>query len=132
MIVNAIDLKFKDIFDIKKNIIKKPLYTDNGDVPFIGASDKNNGTTEYYSYKDIESSSKTVKSLNHHINQRLFKSHTFCVTNNGPVGYAFYQVKEFICSHDVNLLYLREGDFNRYTGLFIATVIIKDRCRCDY
>lgn len=55
-----------------------------------------------------------------------------CVTNNGSVGYAYYQEEPFTCSHDVNPLYLKDGEFNKYTGLFVATVIMHDKYRWGY
>lgn len=55
-----------------------------------------------------------------------------CVTNNGSVGFAYYQAESFTCSHDVNPLYRLDGEFNEATGLFVASVIMKDRYRWAY
>lgn len=125
--------KYSDIFIIRKGFYnKKPEHNSIGKIPFLGATSENNGITEYYSLEDIEVSSKTGDSNNANIEQKIFPGNALCVTNNGSVGYAFYQKGEFTCSHDVNPLYLKNGEFNMYTALFVATVISKDRYRWDY
>lgn len=48
------------------------------------------------------------------------------------VGVSNYQHKPFTCSHDVNPLYLLDGQFNEYTGMFVAAVIMYDRYRWGY
>lgn len=125
--------EFKKVFVIKKGFYnKKPEPSGSGTIPFLGAVDNNNGVTEYYTLEEIESSSKTGKAPNQELEKKLFPPRAVCVTNNGSVGYAYYQNQEFTCSHDVNPLYKRDGDFNMYTGLFVATVIMYDRYRWDY
>ena len=54
------------------------------------------------------------------------------VTNNGSVGYAFYQVYEFTCSHDVNPLYLRNENLNSYIAKFLITAIEQQRICFEY
>lgn len=126
--------KFVDIFDIKKGFYnKKPDHNIDGEIPFLGATESNNGVTEYYSIQDIKESSKTGDANNAPITEKIYPGNALCVTNNGSVGFAFYQDKEFTCSHDVNPLYRKDGvKFNRYTALFIATVIMQDRYRWTY
>lgn len=124
---------FVKIFDIKKGFYnKKPEASGNGTIPFLGATDSNNGVTGYYTYEEIESSSKTGNDSNEPIERKLFPGHAVCVTNNGSVGYAYYQNKPFTCSHDVNPLYLLDRAFNQYTGMFVATIIMHDRYRWGY
>lgn len=124
---------FVKIFDIKKGFYnKKPEASGNGTIPFLGATDSNNGVTGYYTYEEIESSSKTGNDSNEPIERKLFPGHAVCVTNNGSVGYAYYQNKPFTCSHDVNPLYLLDREFNQYTGMFVATIIMHDRYRWGY
>lgn len=125
--------EFDRIFDMKKGFYnKKPEPSANGTIPFIGATDKNNGITGYYTLDDIKSSSKTGKGKNESLSKKLFPANAVCVTNNGSVGFAYYQATQFTCSHDVNPLYKKNGEFNPYTGLFIASVIMKDRYRWGY
>lgn len=111
---------------------KKPESSGEGTIPFIGATDKNNGVTDYFTIEEIESASKTGDEPNQELDVKLFAPHALCVTNNGSVGYAYYQNKPFTCSHDVNPLYRIDGDFNEFTALFIATVIMHDRYRWGY
>lgn len=127
------EFKYTKIFDIRKGFYnKKPEHNIDGTIPFLGATEKNNGVTEYYSIEDIESASKTGDENNASLSDKIFPPNSVCVTNNGSVGFAFFQDKAFTCSHDVNPLYLLDGEFNVYTGLFVAAVIMKDRYRWDY
>lgn len=124
---------FIEVFEIRKGFYnKKPEPSGKGTIPFIGATDSNNGVTEYYTIDEIESSSKTGDGKNEPIGKKIFPANAVCVTNNGSVGYAYFQEKPFTCSHDVNPLYLLDGEFNRYTGLFVASIIMKERYRWGY
>lgn len=127
------EFNYVDIFNIKKGFYnKKPEHIIPGNIPFLGATEKNNGVTEYYSMEDIANASKTGGENNAPLSEKIFPAHALCVTNNGSVGCAYYQRREFTCSHDVNPLYLKEGCFNEYIALFVATVISKDRYRWAY
>ena len=124
---------FTEVFIIKKGFYnKKPEESGNGTIPFLGATDKNNGVTAYYTKDEINSSSKTGSLPNDTIDKKIFPGKSVCVTNNGSVGYAYYQETEFTCSHDVNPLYRKDGEFNYFTGLFVASIIMKDRYRWGY
>jgi hypothetical protein len=125
---------YNRIFIIRKGFYnKKPDSSENGEIPFLGATDSNNGVTSYHTIDDINNASKTGDDNNSPISDKIFPANAVCVTNNGSVGYAYYQPKKFTCSHDVNPLYRKDGiPFNHKTGLFIATVIMKDRYRWQY
>lgn len=124
---------FDDIFEIKKGFYnKKPEHNIEGDIPFLGATEKNNGVTEYYSLEDIKSASKTGDGNNALLSEKIFPENALCITNNGSVGFAYYQPNKFTCSHDVNPLYIKDGAFNEYTALFVSSVISKDRYRWAY
>lgn len=124
---------FSDVFVIRNGFYnKKPECSGEGTIPFLGAVDNNNGVTEYYTLEEIDSASKTGDPPNVPLDKKIFPPNAVCVTNNGSVGYAYFQNKEFTCSHDVNALYQKDGEFNEYTGLFVATVIMHDRYRWDY
>ena len=125
--------KFTRIFKMENGFYnKKPESSGLGNIPFIGATDKNNGVTDYFTLEEIEAASKTGEGVNQLIDAKLYSPHALCVTNNGSVGYAYYQDKTFTCSHDVNPLYRIDKDFNRYTALFVATVIMHDQYRWGY
>lgn len=52
--------RFDDIFTICKGFYnKKPEDVENGEIPFIGATDSNNGITSYTSLSVIEATSKS-------------------------------------------------------------------------
>ncbi len=125
--------KYSKIFEIKKGFYnKKPEHIKAGNIPFLGATDKNNGVTEYYSLYDLKKASKTGDEKNAPLEDKIFPRNALCVTNNGAPGYVYYQDREFTCSHDVNPLYLKKGEFNRYIAMFVATVIEQDRYRWQY
>lgn len=127
------EFRYIDIFEIKKGFYnKKPEHTIEGNVPFLGATEKNNGVTEYYSLEDIKNASKTGDKNNAPLSKKIFPPHALSITNNGSVGFAYYQSTHFTCSHDVNLLYILDGEFNEFTALFVASVIKKDRYRWAY
>lgn len=124
---------YSKIFDVKKGFYnKKPEHIIEGNIPFLGATERCNGVTEYYSIEDIEIASKTGDENNAELSEKIFSSNALCVTNNGSVGCAFYQPIEFTCSHDINPLYIKNGEFNMYTALFVATIIEKDKYRWAY
>lgn len=127
------DFTYSKIFDVKKGFYnKKPEHTIEGSVPFLGATEKSNGVTEYYSVDDIENASKTGDDNNAALEEKIFPKNALCVTNNGSVGCAFFQPVPFTCSHDVNPLYIPGDHFNVYTALFVATVIELDKYRWAY
>ena len=134
--IDTRDWKFFDfskVFRMENGFYnKKPESSGEGTIPFIGATDKNNGVTDYFTIEEIESASKTGEEPNQELDSKLFSPHALCVTNNGSVGYAYYQEKQFTCSHDVNPLYRIDADFNEFTALFVATVIMHDRYRWGY
>lgn len=126
---------FHRIFRIENGFYnKKPEHdtAQSNEIPFIGASDKNHGITGYFTLEEIKSASRTGNGKNEDISKKIYPAHAVCVTNDGSVGYAYYMNKSFTCSHSINPLYRIDGDFNKYTGLFIATVIMKDRYRWGY
>lgn len=128
--------RYDDIFDIRKGFYnKKPENHSGNSIPFIGAIDNNNGITEYYDTVDIEEASKTGDENNVPLNEKIFESNCITVSNNGSVGYAFYQAKPFTCTHDVNPLYLNpkwNKELNPYIGMFLCTLIEKERYRWTY
>ena len=89
---------FSKIFDVKKGFYnKKPEHSCEGEIPFLGATERCNGVTEYYSIEDIEAASKTGDENNVALDEKLFAGKALCVTNNGSVGCAFFQPTTFTC-----------------------------------
>lgn len=142
--INKIDLdekkwrwfRYDEIFDIKKGFYnKKPENHTGNSIPFIGAIDNNNGISEYYDTQDIEEASKTGDEKNVPLEEKIFKGNCITVSNNGSVGYAFYQTKDFTCTHDVNPLYIHrkwEKELNPYLAMFLCSLIEKERYRWTY
>lgn len=127
------EFKFIDIFNIKNGFYnKKPDLEKQGNIPFIGAVDNSNGITEFYTFKNIDKSSKTGDNNNHSIDKKIFEKNAICVTNNGSVGYAYYQQSNFTCSHDVNPLYLKNYLLNKNLAMFLICSIEKQRVCFEY
>ena len=127
------DFRFRDIFEIRKGFYnKKPDNVVGGNIPFIGATDSNNGITSYCDIDTIERTSKTGDSNNAPLSEKIFEANCITVSNNGSIGFAFYQSRKFTCSHDVNPLYLLDRPLNIYIGIFLCTVIEMERYRWAY
>lgn len=128
--------RYDEIFDIRKGFYnKKPENHSGKTIPFIGAIDNNNGVSEYYDTIDIEEASKTGDDNNVPLSEKLFEGNCITVSNNGSVGYAFYQDKPFTCTHDVNPLYIHpkwHQDLNPYIAIFLCSLIEKERYRWTY
>ena len=84
-----------------------------GNTPFIGAIDSNNGYREYIGQEPIHS------------------GNTITVNYNGSVAESFYQPKPFWASDDVNVLYPK-FKMNPFNALFIATIIKAEKYRFNY
>lgn len=125
--------RFDEIFTIKGGYYnKKPPFSINGNIAFIGASDSNNGITGFCKYEDILNCSKTGSGKNHDISDKLFEGNCITVTNNGSVGHAYYQKNKFTCSHDINILYLKNYDLNEYLAMFLIDTIQQQKVCYDY
>lgn len=61
------------------------------------------------------------------MNRKVFQGNAICVTNNGSVGYAYYQQHEFTCTHDVNPLYLKNQKLNKHVAMFLIRCIEQQR-----
>lgn len=108
------DFRLEELFTIKKGKRVTQAERNSGSTPFVGASEKNNGITDYCD---------------------LAPSHpggvVTVVYNGNSVGYAFYQAKPFFASDDVNVLYPR-SPMNKWVQLFIAAVVKHQRPRYTY
>lgn len=128
--------QYDEIFLINKGFYnKKPENHTGTQIPFIGAIDNNNGVSGYYGIQDVEEASKTGDDNNVPLDEKIFDGNCITVSNNGSVGYAFYQDKPFTCTHDVNPLYLNPKwgkKLNPYIAMFLCTLIEKERYRWTY
>jgi type I restriction-modification system DNA methylase subunit len=125
--------RYDAIFDIKKGFYnKKPDEEKGGNIPFIGASDSNNGITSWHTIEGIEFASKTGEGKNAPLKEKLFEPNCITVSNNGSVGFAFYQSQKFTCTHDVNPLYLKNKELNIYIAMFLCSLIEMEKYRWAY
>jgi len=120
--------RYDEVFEIRKGYYnKKPPTSTEGDcVPFIGATEYDNGVTSCISREHLQKFSKDGSiDPDEPVQRKLFPGGCITVSNNGSVGEAFYQPIEFTCTHDVNPLYLKDKQvvLSPSLGLFLATVI---------
>ena len=114
---NWVEFCVGDLFEVKKG---KRLTSDDqtdGDTPYIGAIDSNNGVANYIGQGAIHD------------------GNTISLSYNGSVGEAFYQPKPFWATDDVNVLYFRKKNgvaFNKYIALFICAVLRQEKYRYSY
>ena len=125
---------YEKVFDIKGGYYnKKPEASVNGPIPFIGATEYNNGVTSWHDIKVIDATSKSGHGKNHSLEAKIFSGGKYItVSNNGSVGYAFYQPNDFTCTHDVNPITTKNVEMNRYISMFISTLIRLERYRWAY
>ncbi|MDR2438094.1 MAG: restriction endonuclease subunit S [Planctomycetaceae bacterium] len=105
---------YGDLFKIVKGkrLTKENMITVT--VPFIGATEFNNGVTAY-----IDN------------DQFIHSGNKITVSYNGSVGRAFYQPTDFFACDDVNVLEPR-FNLNRYIAIFITTLIEQEQYRFNY
>ncbi len=85
-----------------------------------------------HTLEEIEAASKTGDNPNQDISEKIFAGNCITVSNNGSIGFAFYQEKEFTCSHDVNPLYLKGHALNKHIAMFLCTLIELEQYRWAY
>lgn len=128
------EYSYGEIFEIKGGYYnKKPVHLINGEIPFIGATRENNGITELYSADDISTFYKDGSMKEDDYDNKIFSGNCITVLNNGAsVGYAFYQDRDFTCSHDINVLYLKDVEMTKPIALFLITLIELEKYRWNY
>lgn len=127
------EFRYDEIFDIKKGYYnKKPEHIEKGNVPFIGATEYDNGITDSFTIEEIENTNKAEWSNYDTLEKKIFKKESITVTNNWSVGRAFFQPNDFTCSHDVNPLYLKNHKLNIYISMFLITIIELEQYRWNY
>lgn len=105
----------EDIFKIKSGVRLTKSNMKSGDIPFIGATDSNNGITEFISNKN-SSLDKNVLGVNY----------------NGSVVHNFYHPYQAIFSDDVKRLSFKNVQGNKYLFLFVKTVILQQKSKYEY
>ena len=103
------------IFSIKHGKRLTVAEMTKGTIPFIGATETNNGITNWVGVMNC-SYDKNVLGVNY----------------NGSVAEAFYHGYGCVFSDDVKRLHLKEVEDNKYILLFIATVIKLQKVKYTY
>lgn len=106
--------KLSELFHIKKGKRLTEAERIDGDIPYIGAIDSNNGL------------SSTISN-----NEHIHSANTITVSYNGSVAEAYYQPCAFWATDDVNVLYPRYT-LNLYIALFLTTIINKEKYKFNY
>ena len=117
MNLNVIDWKrfqLQRLFKIEKGKRLTSADQEEGNNIYIGAIDSNNGVANYIGQEPIHS------------------GNTISLSYNGSVGEAFYQPEPYWATDDVNALYPRFDNFNKYIGLFFVAVIRQEKYRFSY
>ncbi len=109
------EFKLEDIFNIHpgKRLTKSKMKV--GKLPFIGATDSNNGVTNFVS--------NTNTSLD---------SNVLGVNYNGSVVENFYHPYDCIFSDDVKRLSFKDRVGNKYLYLFFKTIILQQKEKYRY
>lgn len=110
---------------------KKPEHSIDGNIPFLGSTENNNGVTELYSIDDIYQWDK-VGNEDFTLDKKLYEGNCIAVTVNGSVCNAFYQEERFTCSHDITAFYLKGQELNPHLAQFLSTIIMQDKYRWSY
>ncbi len=129
------NFKYSDIFKIINGYYnRKPIDTGlYSDVPFIGATENNNGITSFASKDEIRATKKDGEfDESYSIGEKIYSPNCITVSNNGSVGNAFYQIRPFTCSHDINILYLKDRELNPYIAIFLCCIIELEKYRWNY
>lgn len=104
-----------EIFDIRKGTRLTKADQQPGSTAYIGAIDNNNGLA------------------NRIHNPAQHSAGTITVPYNGNgVAEAFYQPEPYWASDDVNILYPKSVEFTPAIGLFLSTVIRREKYRFSY
>jgi hypothetical protein len=105
--------RYDELFDIKRG--KGPRIQDLnvGLTPFVTSIDSKNGVTAFTDYIPCH------------------KGNTIGVNRNGSVGEAFYHENPFCSTEDVHI-FNSKFKLNKYTAMFLITLIKKERYRFNY
>lgn len=102
---------FDELFEIKRGSENK-IPDNSGSVPFVSATEKNNGILDYIDAETLEAPNQIT------------------VSNDGSIGETFFQEEEFIASIAVTIL--SNPHLNKYNAMFINTLIRKEKYRFSY
>lgn len=105
----------QDICEIHSGVRLTKQDMQEGKIPFVGASDSNNGITAFIANKNA-SLDKDVLGVNY----------------NGSVVENFYHPYECLFSDDVKRLKIKSKHAGKYAYLFLKTMILKQKSKYRY
>lgn len=105
--------QLSELFTLRKGRRLTKANMVQGNVPFIGSIDSNNGVSAYVGQAAIH------------------KGNTITVNYNGSVAEAFYQPEPFWASDDVNVLYPK-FTMTPEVAMFVIAVIRQEKYRFNY
>lgn len=105
----------QDICEIHSGVRLTKQDMQEGKIPFVGASDSNNGITAFIANKNA-SLDKDVLGVNY----------------NGSVVENFYHPYECLFSDDVKRLKIKSKQAGKYAYLFLKTMILKQKSKYQY
>lgn len=127
------EFKIEELFTIVDGYYnKKPPLDKNGTIPFLGATQYNNGITAFYSKETIFQYDKVGNISLDKKQERIFKGNCIAITNNGSVGMAYYQQVDFVCSHDVTPIYLKNKTLNSFIASFLIVSLQRSGKSFEY
>ncbi|MCR5588473.1 MAG: restriction endonuclease subunit S [Bacteroidales bacterium] len=109
------EFKILEIFSISPGIRLTKADMLEGDTPFIGATDSNNGITAFCG-NDNESRDNNVLGVNY----------------NGSIVENFYHPYSALFSDDVKRLHVKNVEGNKYIYLFLKQCILKQKSKYEY
>lgn len=110
------DFHYSDVFNIERGYYnKRPEKA--GNINFVSASMFNNGVTDKVARDVIE---------------KMYTGNCVAVVNNGHAAEAFYQKNDFTCSHDVNILRIKDREMTPHLAMFLIPIIRKEKYRFNY
>lgn len=110
---------YPEVFDLTKGHYNNRPELDHNGIPFISATENNNGITDFVTKEGT----------------KIFSGRSITVSNDGSIGNAFYQENDFTCSHSVNVIRINKKynrELNQYTALFLIPLIQKEKFRFNY
>lgn len=110
------EFKYTDLFDLEKGRGPSAAEAKHkpGNIPYIGASAKNNGITLYSEHTPEH------------------QGNVITIATDGSVGEAFYQAHAFNATSNIMVLHLKNYKCNPQIGLFISTIIRQEQSKFNY
>lgn len=131
--IQYVTFKMTDVFEIMDGYYnKKPPMVESGTIPFLGATQYNNGVTGFTTSENINKWDKIGGTTMQDHSKRKFKGGCIAITNNGSVGKAYYQKHDFTCSHDITPIYLKRHFLNRHIAMFLIPLLEKSGTSFEY